>query len=105
MAGTSRLSSQAYSSRKPSRLVPSPQGVSRLAGLPRPKGAGEGGVGCASCGDAVAARGFAEPLVELSRERGLSLFAAFGALHRAWVHARLGDREIGVTELRPALAA
>jgi predicted ATPase len=56
-------------------------------------------------GDAVAARRAAEPLVELSRARALSLFAVLGALHSAWVHARLGDREIGVTELRQAITA
>ena len=58
-----------------------------------------------NCGDADATRDAAEALAELSREHGLALYLAYAAAHSAWAHARLGDKEAGVTELRQALAA
>jgi class 3 adenylate cyclase/predicted RNase H-like nuclease len=56
-------------------------------------------------GDAGAARRAAETAVELSREHGIALNLAQGALSSSWARARLGDRETGVTELRQALTA
>ena len=44
-------------------------------------------------------------MVELSRQHGLALFMAWGALPLFWARARLHDRETGATELRRALAA
>ena len=40
----------------------------------------------------------------LSREHGLALYLAFGALPSAWARAKLGDRDAGSTEFRQALA-
>ena len=54
--------------------------------------------------DAEAARRAAETLLELSRQHGIALYLTLGALHSAWAHARLGDRETGTAELRQALA-
>jgi predicted ATPase len=56
-------------------------------------------------GDAGAARRDAEILVKLSQENAMTHFTARGALHSAWVSARLDGRETGATELRQALAA
>jgi adenylate cyclase len=56
-------------------------------------------------GDAEAARCDAEIVVELSRQHGLALFMAWGALPLCWARARLHDRQSGATELRRALAA
>ena len=56
-------------------------------------------------GDAEAARSDAEIVVELSRQHGLALFTAWGALPLCWSRARLHDRETGATQLRQALAA
>jgi predicted ATPase len=56
-------------------------------------------------GDAGAARGDAEIVVELSQENALTLFTAWGALQSAWASARLDGRETGATQLRQALAA
>ena len=54
--------------------------------------------------DAEAARRAAEACVALSREHGLALYLALGALPLAWARAKLGDRDAGSTELRQALA-
>ena len=54
--------------------------------------------------DADAARRAAEATVALSREHGLALFLALGALTSAWARAKLGDRDSGSAELRQALA-
>jgi predicted ATPase len=56
-------------------------------------------------GDAEAARRDAEIVIELSRQHGLALFMAWGALPLCWARARLHDRQTGATELRRALAA
>jgi class 3 adenylate cyclase/predicted ATPase len=56
-------------------------------------------------GDAEAARDAAEGIVKLSRQHGLSLYQALGALFYSWARARLGDRASGVAELRQALTA
>jgi predicted ATPase len=55
--------------------------------------------------DAEAARRAAESVLEVSREHGLGLYLALGALASGWARARLGDRMTGMTELRQALAA
>ena len=55
--------------------------------------------------DAAAVRRAAETVVELSREHGLSLYAAYGTVYLSWARARLGGRETGLTELRAAVAA
>ena len=55
--------------------------------------------------DAAAVRRGAETVVELSREHGLSLYAAYGTVYLSWARARLGGRETGLTELRAAVAA
>ncbi len=54
-------------------------------------------------GDAAAARRGAEALLEVSREHGITLFLAMGAVSAAWARVQLGDRE-GVTELRQSVA-
>ena len=54
--------------------------------------------------DAEATRRAAEALVALSREHGLALWLALGALLSAWGRAKLGDRDAGSGELRHALA-
>jgi predicted ATPase len=56
-------------------------------------------------GDAAACKRCTEAFIELSRERGLALYSAFGALTSSWSRAQLGEREIGVIELRQALAS
>jgi class 3 adenylate cyclase/predicted ATPase len=58
-----------------------------------------------NCGNADATEHAAEALAELSREHGLALYLAYAAAHSAWAHARLGDNEAGIKELRQALAA
>jgi tetratricopeptide (TPR) repeat protein len=55
--------------------------------------------------DAGAARRDAEIVVKLSQENALTFYAALGALQSAWVSARSDGGEIGVMELRQALAA
>ncbi len=55
--------------------------------------------------DADAARRDAEAAVALSREHGLALHLAFGALQSAWARAKLADRDAGSTEFRQVLAA
>jgi class 3 adenylate cyclase/tetratricopeptide (TPR) repeat protein len=54
-------------------------------------------------GDAAAARRGAEALLEVSREHGITLFLAMGAVSAAWARVHLGDRE-AVTELRQSVA-
>ncbi len=54
--------------------------------------------------DAEAARGAVESGVALSREHGLALNLAYGALLSAWAQAKRGARNAGSTELRMALA-
>ena len=54
--------------------------------------------------DAEAARRAAEARVAISREHGLALFLALGALTSAWARAKLGDRNAGSAEFRQALA-
>ena len=55
--------------------------------------------------DAEAGRRAAESLLEVSRGHGLGLYLASGALFSSWAHGRLGDRVIGMAELRKALTA
>jgi class 3 adenylate cyclase/predicted ATPase len=55
-------------------------------------------------GDAAAARRGAKTLIELSREHGIALFLAMGAVSSSWARARLGDRE-ATTELQQSVAA
>ena len=54
--------------------------------------------------DAEAARRAAEAVVAISREHGLALYLAGGALPFAWARAKLGDRDAGSAEFRQALA-
>ena len=56
-------------------------------------------------GDADAALRVSDRLVELSREHQMGLYLGWGLQSSGWAHAKLGDRETGVTELRNALAA
>jgi class 3 adenylate cyclase/predicted ATPase len=56
-------------------------------------------------GDAEATKRVGEALVALSREHGLAYFLAVGMACLGWVHARLGQRDTGITELREAIAA
>jgi predicted ATPase len=56
-------------------------------------------------GDAQATKYAAQALTEISREYGLAHYLSFAAIYSAWARARLGDREVGVTEFRQALAA
>jgi class 3 adenylate cyclase/predicted ATPase len=56
-------------------------------------------------GDAEATKRVEEALVALSREHGLAYFLAVGMACLGWVHARLGQRDSGITELREAIAA
>jgi tetratricopeptide (TPR) repeat protein len=55
--------------------------------------------------DAEAGRHAAESLLEVSRGHGLGLYLASGALFSSWARGRLGDRVIGMAELRKALTA
>jgi len=55
--------------------------------------------------DAEAGRRTADSVLEVSRGHGLELWLALGALCSSWARARLGDRVIGMTELRQALSA
>ena len=54
--------------------------------------------------DAEAARRAAQAVVGISREHGVALWLALGALPSAWTRAKLGDRDAGSGELRQALA-
>ena len=56
-------------------------------------------------GDAAAALSAGRSVVELSRKHGLTVYLALGKLSSSWAHARLGERAMGATELRGALAA
>ena len=56
-------------------------------------------------GDAEATKRVGEALVALSRVHGLAYFLAVGMACLGWVHARLGQRDTGITELREAIAA
>ena len=54
--------------------------------------------------DVEASRRAAEATVALTREHGLALYLALGALPLAWARAKLGDRDAGSAEFRQALA-
>ena len=54
--------------------------------------------------DAESAWRAGEASVALSREHGLALYLAMGAIPLAWARAKLGDRDAGSGELRQALA-
>ena len=56
-------------------------------------------------GDAAAALSAGRSVVELSRKHGLTVYLALGKLSSSRAHARLGERAMGATELREALAA
>jgi len=56
-------------------------------------------------GDAATCKRNTETFIELSRDRGLALYSAFGAMTSSWARARLGEPEIGVIELRKALTS
>ena len=56
-------------------------------------------------GDAAAALSAAQSVVELSQKHGITIYLALGKLSSGWAHARLGERAMGETELREALAA
>ena len=56
-------------------------------------------------GDAAAALSAAQSVVELSRKHGITIYLALGKLSSGWAHARLGERAMGATELREAIAA
>jgi predicted ATPase len=56
-------------------------------------------------GNAAAALSAGRSVVELSRKHGLTVYLALGKLSSSWAHARLGERAMGTTELREALAA
>ena len=57
------------------------------------------------CGDAAAALGVSEPLVELTREHSMTLYHAHGSVHAAWAHTRLSDDDSLVTKLAQAVSA
>ena len=57
------------------------------------------------CGDAAAALGVSEPLVELTREHSMTLYHAHGSVHAAWAHTRLSDDDLLVTKLAQAVSA
>ncbi len=54
--------------------------------------------------DTEAVQRAAEAMVALSREHGLALYLALGALSSGWARAKLGDRDAGSAEFRQALA-
>ena len=56
-------------------------------------------------GDPEYVRHLAKVVVDLGREHGMALYLALGEVDLNWAHARLGDRESGMTGLREALAA
>jgi class 3 adenylate cyclase/tetratricopeptide (TPR) repeat protein len=56
-------------------------------------------------GDPEAVRNIAWTAVALSREHGMAMYLVRGEVHSHWSHARLGERESGMTGLRKALAA
>jgi predicted ATPase len=55
-------------------------------------------------GDPHAARRTATIVVDLSREHGMALYLAYGEIESNCARAWLGDRKIGMTDLREALA-
>jgi len=55
-------------------------------------------------GNAKAAARAAQSFAELSREHGTAFYRVVAALSLGWARAQVGDGEIGVTELREALA-
>ncbi len=55
--------------------------------------------------DAEAGRRAAESLLDVSREHGLKVYLAMGAVFSGWARTRLGARPTGMTEFRQALAA
>jgi class 3 adenylate cyclase/predicted ATPase len=55
-------------------------------------------------GDAEAALRAAEAVMAISREHGLALYLAGGALSFAWARAKLGDWDAGLAEFRQAVA-
>ena len=56
-------------------------------------------------GDAAAALGVSEPLVELAREHSMTLYHAHGSVHAAWALARLSNDDSQVTKLAQAVSA
>ena len=46
-----------------------------------------------------------ETLVELARAHEIPMFAAYGAFYRSWSRGPLVDREIGLADMRAAIAA
>jgi predicted ATPase len=55
-------------------------------------------------GDATAARQAAETVVRLGRDHGLAIALGWGTPCLWWSHARLGELETGIMELRQAVA-
>ena len=55
-------------------------------------------------GDAIAARQAAETVVRLGRDHGLAIALGWGTPCLWWSHARLGELETGIMELRQAVA-
>jgi predicted ATPase len=55
-------------------------------------------------GDAEAVLRLARPVVEISREHALPLYAAIGSACHGWARAQLGDRIGGAAELRQAVS-
>ena len=55
-------------------------------------------------GDTGAALRTANSLLELTRQHGISAYAALGTMCSGWARAQLGDREAGVAKFREALA-
>jgi predicted ATPase len=53
----------------------------------------------------VAAGRNSETLVELARAHEIPMFAAYGAFYRSWSRVSLVDREIGLADMRAAIAA
>jgi class 3 adenylate cyclase/predicted ATPase len=55
------------------------------------------------CGDAEATRTAADALLGLCRTHDLAFFSVEGSSALAWAHARLGEREMGIAELRESI--
>ncbi len=55
-------------------------------------------------GMVAAAQRDADIVTEIAEKTGLAYYLAGGRLSQAWAHARLGDHDAGVAELRQALA-
>ena len=55
-------------------------------------------------GDARAAQRTSDNLLELSRKQGTTLYLLWAAVSSTWARAQLGEREVGIADLRRLLA-